>query len=807
MTFASSDATLVPGDTNNVSDVFLYDWATAQVSRVSIASGGGQGNGRSFGGDMTPDGRFVAFTSQATNLSPINNGLAEDVFVHDRQTAQTMIVSAAPGGRPSNGFSVIEYISDDGGYVVFSSAATNLTGQPDTNGQRDIFRHEVRTGSTTRVSVGSGGTQGAGESIAGVVSGDGRYVAFHSSASNLVPGDTNGLGDVFVHDAQSGETTRVNVSSTGAQARDFTGFLPLSISAGGRYVGFFSNDRTLAPGTRDVNTMFVRDRVAGQTIKVAEIAQGVLSGDGRFMVYGSNYDTRTPGAVTAVQDVYVATLGLPADAGPLGDDDEDGLPNRWETQFGLLSTTSTGADGAGGDPDGDGLTNLQEFQGGTHPRGIVTRYLAEGASSDFFATRLALANPGLTPASVLLRFQTPAGGAVTYVVTVPAQRRATIDPGAILGPGLQEFSTVIESDVLVAVDRTMRWTRAQGYGSHTERAVEAPATTWYFAEGATGSTAAFNLFYLVQNPGARSVTLNVRYLRGAPAAPLVRTYTIAPNSRFNIWVNQEGPELAQAEVSAVMTASAPVIVERAMYSNRAGQTFGAGHESAGVVAPAANWFLAEGATGSFFDLFVLIANPGDVPADVRATYLLPDGTTVVKSYLVAPQSRFNIWVDQEDARLADTAVGTAIASLNDVPIIVERAMWWPGGNWHGAHNSPGSTTTAARWALAEGEVGGPANTQTYILIANTTPTAGEVRVRLLFEDAPPIERIVTVPGSSRANIAVQTDFAEAAGRRFAAVVESVGTVPLALVVERAMYTDAGGVVWASGTNALATRLP
>jgi hypothetical protein len=304
--------------------------------------------------------------------------------------------------------------------------------------------------------------------------------------------------------------------------------------------------------------------------------------------------------------------------------------------------------------------------------------------------------------------------------------------------------------------------------------------------------------------------VQVTYLLPAPAAPVVKTYAVAANSRSTIWVDLEGPQLAATDVSATVVSSnaVPIIVERAMYLNAGGLLFGAGHESAGVTSTGTNWFLAEGATGPYFDEFVLIANPTATTAQVRATYLLPGGTTVVKDYTVAANSRFTIWVDQEDPLLTDTAVSTTVASTNGVGIIVERAMWWPGDSptWHEAHNSPGATATGTLWALAEGELGGATSLETYILIANTSNVAGSARVTLLFEDGTTTVRDFALEPNSRVNVAVAAEFPEAAGRRFGALIDSLGSPAAQIVVERAMYSSAGGTQWSAGTDAYATRL-
>ncbi len=524
-----------------------------------------------------------------------------------------------------------------------------------------------------------------------------------------------------------------------------------------------------------------------------------------------NGDTTSFGWVSAGSGSASVTV-----TGGSTDTDTDALPNEWETLYGLDPSSAAGADGASGDPDGDGQTNLQEFQSGTHPRGFFRRYLAEGALNNFFDVRLALLNVGIETANVLLRFQQPGSATLSRNEQLPVGRRRTLTRADLSGLSSPDFSTVVESDQAILLDRTMSW-GSTGYGSHAETGVPSPATTWYLAEGSTSTD--FALFYLLQNPNPTATTATVRYLLPGGQPPIELTYPLAPNSRTTIPVDDQGPALASTDVSAVVTAPLPIIVERAMYISRPGQVFAAGHGSAGVTSPALSWFLAEGATGPFFDLFILIANPNPQPAQVTANYLLLNGTTLTKDYVVPANSRFTIWVDDEQIPagsgtkpLDNVAVSTTITSTNGVPIIVERAMWWPSpalttNFWTEAHNSPGATVTGTRWGLAEGEVGGSLSAETYILVANTSTSAGQARVTLYFEDGTSAVRTVALLGRSRTNVAVSSDFPEAAGRRFGALIESLGVTPAQIVVERAMYTSPGGVTWAAGTNALATRLP
>ena len=322
--FASSATNLVPGDTNARGDVFVRDRQTSQTTRVSIASDGSQGKRSSSSPFISPDGRFVAFSSAAGNLVAGDTNGYWDVFVHDRQTAQTTRVSVASGGGQGNDDSDCPSINADGRFVAFWSGAENLV-PGDTNLKADVFVHDRQTGQTTRVSVASDGAQGNSVSHGGPISADGCFVAFDSWATNLVAGDTNEYSDVFVRDRHTGQTTRVSMASDGTQANRYS--LYPSISADGRYVGFVSGATNLVPGYTDPTTdVFVRDRQTGQTTLVSVASDGTqgnnpseppaISADGRFVAFFSWATNLVPADTNGVHDVFVHDRGgpsLPAD--------------------------------------------------------------------------------------------------------------------------------------------------------------------------------------------------------------------------------------------------------------------------------------------------------------------------------------------------------------------------------------------------------------------------------------------------------------------------------------------------------------
>lgn len=287
VTYFSTATNLVAGDTNGKADVFVYDRTTATTTRVSVGAGGAQGNGDSVSGGISLDGRYVTFSSTATNLVSGDTNGKSDVFVYDRTAATTTRVSVGPSAAQGNGDSYLPTISGDGRYVTYTSAATNLV-SGDTNADYDIFVYDRNTGVTTRESVSTGSVQGNGDSIFSAISGDGRYVTFASAATNLVSGDTNAKWDIFVRDRTAGTTTRVSVSSGALQGNDDSGFP--AISGDGRYVAYSSNSTNLVSGdTNSDADVFLYDRNTGQTTRVS-VASGGAQGDNDSLLAGFSAD-------------------------------------------------------------------------------------------------------------------------------------------------------------------------------------------------------------------------------------------------------------------------------------------------------------------------------------------------------------------------------------------------------------------------------------------------------------------------------------------------------------------------------------
>jgi len=339
-----SDATnLVANDTNGTWDVFVRDRATGIVTRVNVDSAGLEANAYTFfnsAQSISFDGNRVAFSSYASNLVASDTAGHLDVFVHDCSSGTTERVSVDSSGAEADGDSLVSVISADGNVIAFGSDASNLVAN-DTNGAYDIFVHDLSTGATERVSVDSLGAEADGTSRFPSISADGRFVAFESLATNLVAGDKNKEQDVFVRDRLLGTTKRVSVSPFD-RGGNGTSEVP-SISGDGRFVAFLSSATNLvANDTNGVEDAFVFDRATATMVRANVDSAGTesagncgwptMSLDGRVVTFDSTATDLVTGDTNQRRDCFVhdlvtgATTRISVDStGTEGNDDSSGF--------------------------------------------------------------------------------------------------------------------------------------------------------------------------------------------------------------------------------------------------------------------------------------------------------------------------------------------------------------------------------------------------------------------------------------------------------------------------------------------------
>jgi hypothetical protein len=321
--FYSEAPNLVPGDTNNLGDIFVKDTLTGTTTRVNTTQLELQSNNfADLPSAISADGRYVTFVSLASNLVENDTNLRQDVFLKNTFTGQVRRVSSNSAGGQVNNISNGPSMSADGLYVAFYSAASNVV-PDDTNDFPDIFVKNRVTGETTLVSVTpEGGLANNGSSFPSI-SADGRHIAYVSLASNLAAGDTNNAYDVFVTDLDTMTTSLVSANAAGVVGNDNSGQQPgqVSISGDGRYVAFWSGATNLVPGdTNGVADIFVKDTLTGMIKLVSADSAGVsgnatsiesaISADGRYVAFTSNSSNMVPGDSNGFQDIFLASLGV-----------------------------------------------------------------------------------------------------------------------------------------------------------------------------------------------------------------------------------------------------------------------------------------------------------------------------------------------------------------------------------------------------------------------------------------------------------------------------------------------------------------
>ncbi|MDQ3930802.1 MAG: S-layer homology domain-containing protein, partial [Chloroflexota bacterium] len=307
--YQSAATNLVPGDTNSTTDVFIYNRQTGVNTRIATPNG-------SFGTEdprISGDGRYVVFHTYAALLPADTNG-SRDIYLVDLVNGGVELISAGVTGGAGNGHSFTPYISHDGRYVAFHSGATNLA-SGDANNQLDVFVRDRVGGATVMASIASDGTQGNSRSYNASVSDDGRYVAFESLASNLVPGDTNSAIDIFVRDVAANTITRASVASDGSQAQDTRHSTVPNISGDGRYVAFQSDARLAPEDTTIITDVYLRDLRSNTTELISEATtrqagnsyshKPQVSRDGTYVVFGSYASNLVPGDTNSQRDVFL----------------------------------------------------------------------------------------------------------------------------------------------------------------------------------------------------------------------------------------------------------------------------------------------------------------------------------------------------------------------------------------------------------------------------------------------------------------------------------------------------------------------
>ncbi len=788
--FISVSTNLGPSTSGSDSQVFRKDLQTGQVRLCSSNSAGTQGNNFSGYPSIDSDGRYVTYSSLATNLGPAVTGSHSNVFRKDMQTGQVLFCSSNLAGTEGNNSSVYNSMSPEGRYVVFLSMASNL-GPVTTPSRYNVFRKDMQTGHVLLCSSNSSGTEGNAGSLGGSgvphINSDGRYVAFHSLASNLGPVTTPGRFNVFRKDTQTGQVLLCSSNSSGAEGDTDSEYA--SISSSGRYVAFMSQSTNLGPATTAGRWNILRkDLQTGQVSLCSSNSAGVqgnsdsdwmsMSADGNLIAFDSSSTNLGPATTAGRWNVF--------------------RKDMTEGQVVLCSSNSAGVQGNNGSFTASisaegryvAFDSMATNLGPSAHTGIVnsfrkelpvgeTWFLAEGSTAWGFSDYMTIENPNSAQVKVDITYMPTQTANVVKTVTLPASSQTTINPADVLGQ--QDFSTRVQCQdptKPIAVDRTMRWT---GVGApvpeeHSSIGVTSAAKTWYLPEGS--SAWGFECWLLVQNPGSTEASVDFTYMIEG-VGPRKVNHKVKAKSRATF--NME-TDIGQHDASVMLTSNQPVIPERAMYKNNRRE----GHESIGTTTPAADYYLAEGTTAWGFTTYVLVQNPQSTPTEVTVTYMTPSGPKAQPKFTMAANSRKTIRVNDIPG-VSNTDLSTRVHGSK--PIIAERAMYWNNGTGEACHDSIGMSSPHATFYMPDGQsTPEDGSTETWTLVQN--PNSTDVKIELTYLRPSGTGNVTltdTVPKNSRKtyNMADKVE-----GR--AAIKVVCKTSGKNVMVERAMYWNGRG---------------
>lgn len=352
------------------------------------------------------------------------------------------------------------------------------------------------------------------------------------------------------------------------------------------------------------------------------------------------------------------------------------------------------------------------FIGGSGSTGIINPeaswYFAEGYTGDEFETYILVQNPQDKAVDLKYTFMRPDGETFVHTMQAPAMSRVTLQVDSIPGLESTDVSTLVEctgGDGIIA-ERSMYFNYFGKDGGHNAPGVNGASDTWYLAEGYTGGE--FDTYILLQNPGAEKAVVKATFMDDK-GKNITRDYTLGPNSRYTIETDKI-PGLENASFSATLESEdgAGFVAERAVYFKYSGSDMDDGTASVGSTSPQEKWYFAEGYTGTGFDTWILIQNPEEKTAKVKATFNTPDGQSYTGNYDIEGKTRISIPVDTL-AGLDNTEVSTTIESTNGVGLVAERAMYFMYTDgyvvYDGGHDTIGVNEPSRTWYFAEGYTG------------------------------------------------------------------------------------------------------
>jgi len=786
--FESGATNLILGDTNTNVDIFRKDLLTQEVVRCSTNATGGQVTGGDSGWpSISADGRYVAFESAATDIVGASAAFRIHVYRKDLLTGAVERCTLGIGAEADSD-SGYASMTPDGRYVSFRSFATNLV-PGDTNGIADIFRFDVSTKATVRCSTNAAGGQVTDVGLTGStrpsINASGRYVAFQSQCTDIVPGITPGRRHVYRKDLNTQAIVMCSSSSAGTEGG--ANSARASISGEGRFVAFYSDATNLV--TDDTNTfrdIFRKDLLTNAVVRCSLSAAGAeangasgdcsISADGRFVAFESWATNLVPTDTGGFQDIFrkdlltrdvvlcsASAATVQADA---NSDSPDLSPDGKYVAFATAATNLTG--GATG-----GFSNVfrKELEV-TEP----VWYLAEGTTAWGFSAYITIENPNTTAVTADVTYMTNVGPAAGPTLNLPPRSQTTVDPNLTV-PN-QDFSTRVScrEGMTIAVDRTMTWTGtgAASPEAHNSVGVTSPSSAWYLPEGS--SEWGFECWLLIQNPNNVEATCQVTYMiEGAPAQTFEKKVPANSRRTYNM-----DTDIGKHDSSIRVTSDYPVIPERAMYRNNRRE----GHDSIGTIRTATDYYLAEGATAWGFTNYVLVQNPQDTPTDVTITYMTPVGPVPQPAFTMPATSRRTIRVDDIPA-VSNTDLSTQVHGSQ--PIIAERAMYWDNGTGEACHDSIGMPLAHTAFYLPDGQTSEGRETWTLIQNPNPTPVAVEVSY-LTPSGTGNVVFFDNVPANSRKTYNMVNN---GISGRAAVMVRSL-TPNNKIMVERAMYWNSRG---------------